>query len=278
MSSTQCIKERPLPRLEHRTGLSWEQLLYLEREVDLRIGPWHPSTGRKKALELFDAIVITTAYLRCNDIQAVIGEWSRVLQPTVSRYLTFLEPVVATCLDQLAAAERQQATRSDLIVDGFLIPTADLTDPPGLFSGKRNTPGANALLVTDLRGRPVDAGQVLVGSVHDARALVDSGLAKAYEQHLTGHGPSMIGDCGFIGVVPLTPFRKPAYRELTVAERWFNRQVNRRRSVVERGIAHLRSWKVLKTGYRRPLHLIDRTLQCVIRLQMYRHHSNEAFE
>lgn len=278
MTSTQCIKERPLPRLEHRTGLDWEQLLYLEREVDLRIGPWQPTTGRKKALDLFDAMIATLAYLRCNDIEAVIGEWSRISQSTVSRYLAFLEPVVATCLDELLEAERTKATESDLIVDGFLIPTADLTEPAGLFSGKRNAPGANALLVTDLRGRPVDAGRVQVGSVHDARALADSGLAKTYEQHLTSNGPSMIGDCGFIGVAPLTPFRKPAYRELTVAELWFNRQVNRRRYVVERGIAHLRSWKVLKTGYRRPLHLIDRTLQCVIRLQMYRHHSKETFE
>ncbi|WP_158630314.1 transposase family protein [Glycomyces terrestris] len=86
----------------------------------------------------------------------------------------------------------------------------------------------------------------MVGSVHDAKAFKESGLAKAYEIHLYGEGPSLIGD---LGVVPLTPYRKPECRELTVAERLFNRQVNRRCWVVEQGIAHPPSWKVLAIGY-----------------------------
>lgn len=41
-------------------------------------------------------------------------------------------------------------------------------------------------------------------------------------------------------------------------------------------IAHLRSWKVLATGCRRPLPKADRALQTVIKPQMYRHHSQAA--
>ncbi|MFG3343168.1 transposase family protein [Glycomyces sp. NPDC048151] len=275
--TTQGIKGRPLPRFEHRTGLDTEQLLLLEREVRARIGSWQPDTGRRKALELFDALVVCLIYLRHNTIQAALGEQSRISQATVSRYVEALEPVVATCLDQLALELREQAVRSDLVVDGFLIPTRDLTDPPGLFSGKRHRPGLNAQVITDLHGRVVDGGRIVVGSVHDAKAFKESGLAKAYEIHLSGEGPSLIGDLGYLGVVPLTPYRKPEYRELTAAEGLFNRQVNQRRWVVEQGIAHLRSWKVLATGFRRPLPKADRTLQTVIKLQMYRHHSKEAF-
>lgn len=275
--STQSIKERPLPRFEHRTGLDLEQLLLLEREVEARIGSWQPDSGRRKTLELFDAIIVCLVYLRHNTIQAALGEQARVSQATVSRYVDFLEPVVSCCLDCLALDLRDQAARSDLVVDGFLIPTRDLSTPPGLFSGKRYRPGLNAQVITDLRGRVVDAGALMPGSVHDAKAFKQSGLAKTYEIHLTGEGPSLIGDCGYVGIVPLTPYKKPEYRELTVAERWFNRQVCRRRWVVEQGIAHLRTWKILKTGYRRPLHKADRTLQTVIKLQIYRHHSDEAF-
>ncbi|PRY52897.1 transposase family protein [Glycomyces artemisiae] len=275
--STQGIKERPLPRFEHRTGLDYEQLLYLEREVAARIGSWQPATGRRKALGLFEAIVLTLVYLRHNTVQAAIGEQARVSQATVSRYIETLEPVVSCCLDRLAIDLQARAARSDLVVDGFLIPTRDLTSPKGLFSGKRGAPGLNAQVVCDLHGRPVDAGNLLPGSAHDARAFRESGLAKTYEHHLTGNGPSMIGDCGYIGVVPLTPVKKPEYRELTDTELLFSRQVNRRRWVVEQGIAHLRTWKVLKTGYRRPLPKADRTLQTVLKLQMYRRHSKEAF-
>jgi hypothetical protein len=41
---------------------------------------WQPATGQKKALNLFKGVVATVTYLRCNDIEAVIGEWSRVSQ------------------------------------------------------------------------------------------------------------------------------------------------------------------------------------------------------
>jgi hypothetical protein len=275
--STQSIKERPLPRFEHRTGLDTEQLLLLEREVEARIGSWQPDTGPRKALELFDAIVVCLIYLRHNTVQAALGEQSRISQATVSRYVEVLEPVVSVCLDGLAWELREQAVRSDLVVDGFLIPTRDFTAPAGLFSGKRHRPGLNAQVITDRRGRVIDGGRIVVGSVHDAKAFKEPGLAKAYEIHTTGAGPSLIGDLGSLGVVPLTPYRKPDYRELTAAERLFNRQVNQRRWVVEQGIAHLRSWKVLATGYRRPLPKADRTLQTVIKLQMYRHHSQAAF-
>jgi aminoglycoside phosphotransferase (APT) family kinase protein len=255
--STQSIKERPLPRFEQRTGLDTEQLLLLEREVEIRIGAWQPATGRRKALELFDAIVVCLIYLRHNTIQAALGEQSRISQATISRCVEALEPVVSVCLDQLALELREQAIRSDLVVDGFLIPTRDLGSPNGLFSGKRQRPGLNAQVITDLHGRVVDGGRVAVGSVHDAKAFTESGLAKAYEVHLTGEGPSLIGDLGYLGIVPLTPYRKPAYRELTTAELLFNHQVNQRRWVVEQGIAHLRSWKILATGYRRPLPKAD---------------------
>jgi len=274
--TTQAIKERPPPRFEHRTGLDYEQLLYLEREVAARIGSWQPATGRRKTLDLFEAIIVTLIYLRHNTIQAAVGEQARVPQATVSRYVETLEPVVSCCLDCLALDLQQRAAHGNLVVDGFLIPTLDLNAPAGLFSGKRGAPGLNAQVVCDLHGRPVDAGALLPGSAHDARAYRESGLAKTYEQHLAGNGPSMIGDCGYIGVVALTPYKKPEYRDLTTAELLFNQQVNRRRWVIEQGIAHLRSWKVLKTGYRRPLRKADRTLQTVLKLQMYRRHSKEA--
>ena len=135
--TTQAIKERPLPRFEHRTGLDYEQLLYLEREVTARIGSWQPATGRRKSLDLFEAIIVTLTYLRHNTIQAAVGEQARISQATVSRYIETLEPVVSCCLDCLALDLQRRAARGDLVVDGFLIPTRDLTSPKGLFSGER---------------------------------------------------------------------------------------------------------------------------------------------
>lgn len=112
--STQSIKERPLPCFEHRIGLDTEQLLLLEREVEARIGSWQPDTGRRKTLELFDAIVVCLTHLQHNTVQAALGEQSRISQATVSRYLEVLEPVVSVCLEGLALDLREQAIHSEV--------------------------------------------------------------------------------------------------------------------------------------------------------------------
>jgi hypothetical protein len=49
----------------------------------------------------------------------------------------------------------------------------------------------------------------------------------------------------------ITPERKPPRGELSAGQKTYNTSVNRIRAAVERAIAHLRSWKILKTGSRR---------------------------
>jgi hypothetical protein len=85
--------------------------------------------------ELFDAIVVCLIYPRHNTIQAALGEQSRISQATVSRYIDVLEPVISCCLDCLALDLREQAVRSDLGVDWFLIPPATCPIPPGCSPG-----------------------------------------------------------------------------------------------------------------------------------------------
>jgi hypothetical protein len=42
------------------------------------------------------------------------------------------------------------------------------------------------------------------------------------------------------------------------------------RAAVERAIAHLKNWKILKTGYRRNLADIPRILHTVTKMEIYR--------
>ncbi len=42
------------------------------------------------------------------------------------------------------------------------------------------------------------------------------------------------------------------------------------RSAVERTIAHLRTWRILHTDYRRPLHTFEMTINAVLGLHFYR--------
>jgi hypothetical protein len=57
---------------------------------------------------------------------------------------------------------------------------------------------------------------------------------------------------------------------LTDTRRACNTALNRIRAAVERAIAHLKNWKILKTGYRRSLHDFPQVLRTVTKLEIYR--------
>ncbi|WP_213457432.1 transposase family protein [Rhizomonospora bruguierae] len=89
-------------------------------------------------------------------------------------------------------------------------------------------------------------------------------------------GPGMIGDKGYQGTGHSTPYKKPPGRDLTDVRRVCNTAINRIRAAVERAIAHLKNWKILKTGYRRSLHDFPRVLRTVTKLEIYRR-STQSF-
>ncbi len=49
------------------------------------------------------------------------------------------------------------------------------------------------------------------------------------------------------------PYKKPPGRDLSDVRRAANTVLNQLRAAVERAIAHVKCWKVLKTGFRRSL-------------------------
>ena len=76
------------------------------------------------------------------------------------------------------------------------------------------------------------------GSMHDVAALDASGP-------LEGMDPSgWIGDKGYVGRGMITPHKKPPNGELSEAAKEENKSVNRIRQVVERTIAHIKSWRI----------------------------------
>ena len=76
------------------------------------------------------------------------------------------------------------------------------------------------------------------GSMHDVAALDASGL-------LDGIDPSgWIADKGYVGRGMITPHKKPPNGELSEAAQEANKSINRIRQVVERTIAHIKSWRI----------------------------------
>ena len=153
---------------------------------------------------------------------------------------------------------------------GFVAAVGERDGYHGLFSGKKHLSGQNVQVVADLRGRVADVGDPVPGARHDAAAFFISGIADRWADHYAPAGPGMIGDGGYQGTGPITPAKKPPGGELTDQQKAYNYSVNRLRAAVERAIAHLKNWKVLKTGYHRIMTDFPDLLRTVTALEIFR--------
>jgi hypothetical protein len=80
----------------------------------------------------------------------------------------------------------------------------------------------------------------------------------------------MIGDAGYQGTGPITPYKRPPGGDLTAKRKTYNYSINRLRAAVERAIAHLKNWKILKTGYHRIMTDFPDVLRTVTALEVFR--------
>ena len=146
-------------RFERMSGLDAEQLDELEQRVgELLKKPWDQGTGRPKELTLREALIVTSGYMRNNITEQVWAEIFDVDQSTISRYITFLTPLIdqATTEFRPSAEDAAEATRGAIaLVDGTLWPCWSWTGEREreLWAGKYKTTGHGSLIITNLAGR-----------------------------------------------------------------------------------------------------------------------------
>src|SRR5487761_1109898 len=96
------------------SGLDEEQLDGMEERVaGLLEKPWNKGIGRPRELTFREALVVTCGFMRQNIIEEVWADIFDVAQSTISRYITFLTPLVeeATEEDRPSAEDAAEATR-----------------------------------------------------------------------------------------------------------------------------------------------------------------------
>jgi hypothetical protein len=198
--------------------------------------------------------------MRQNIIEDVWADIFDVAQSTISRYITFLTPLVekATEEDRPTAEDAAEATRSAIaLVDGTLWPCWSWDGESKLWSGKYKTTGHGSLIVTNLQGRITFVSEPVTGNQHDMAKLKGSDVEKILKK-----AGGVFGDKGFIGTDYITtPIRKPECRELLQWEHERNNQVSSFRAPVERAVATLKTWRILFTDYRRPLKTFKSSFQ-----------------
>jgi hypothetical protein len=229
------------------SGLNAEQLDELEECVaELLEEPWDKRKGRPRELTFREALIVACGYARNNITEEIWAEIFDVGQSTISRYITFLTPLIdqATAGFRPAAKEAAEAARGAIsLVDGTLWPCWSWAAKRELWSGKYKTTGHGSLIITNLAGRITFVSEPVTGNRHDMAKLRGSEC----ETILKATG-GVFGDKGFIGTDYITtPVRKPEGRELYIREHDYNNQISSFRAPVERAVATLKTWRILFT-------------------------------
>ena len=257
-------------RFDRISGLDAEQIDELEQMISVLLEkPWDQGNGRPKELTLREALVVTCGYMRQNIIEEVWAEIFDVDQSTISRYITFLTPLIdrATAEFRPSAEEAAEATRDAIaLVDGTLWPCWSWAGERELWAGKYKTTGHGSLIVTNLAGRVTFVSDPVSGKQHDMAKLKGSECEMILK--LAGDA---IGDKGFIGTdYTITPIRKPKHRDLYKSEHDYNNQISSLRAPVERAVANLKTWRILFTDYRRPLKTFLSSFRAAISLCFFK--------
>ncbi len=244
------------------TGFTKAEITELCARIEARkLAPgmrrWPPILG------LHGALTVTLTYLRRNRVQAEIAESYGVSQPTISRAISAMTPLLVNVLFEYVPTADELGHRTCYIVDGTLLPCWSWRTHPELYSGKHKTTGMNVQVACTMEGRLSWISDPVPGSRHDNHCLGESGAL------LTLDPRNWIGDKGYVGNNMITPFKKPAGGELLDWQKKFNTQVNKIRYVIEQVIANFKTWRIMHTDYRRPLATFSETISAVIALHFY---------
>jgi hypothetical protein len=245
------------------TGLTPVQFDELVARVEEYV-IWDSGIGRPRQLTLRQAVKATIMYFKTNVTEELIGELLFVDQSTISRAISDLEEVIAKVLDEYIPDLTEEMNGRVVVVDGSLCPCWSWATAPELYSGKHKTTGHVHQFVCDLSGNLMHVSEPLSGKTHDAKAINDVGLTALLR------ADNSIGDKGFIGTGPTTPFRKPPGGELLDWQKDFNTTINKIRYVIERAIANFKVWRCMLTDYRRPLHTYTTAFRAVRALHFFK--------
>ena len=260
-----------LPHLIHRTGHRVYHTTGFDREeiIDLciRINSVEHEASTSKwppCLGLFKSVTATLTYMRHNRTQAEISESFGVSQPTVSRAISAITPLIPEAVREFVPTADDLDPDAQYILDGTLLPCWSWSGHKELYSGKHKTTGMNVQVACTIYGKLAWISDAVDGSRHDNYCREESGVL------LTMNPKNWIGDKGYIGNNMITPYRKPAGGELLDWQKEYNAEVNKIRWMIEQAISHFKNWTIMHTDYRRPLKTFETAISAVVGLHFYR--------
>lgn len=242
---------------QRTTGLSHQQFATLLTTLTNHL-TWGKPGGRPPSLTLPQGLKATLLYHRHNLTEELLADIFNTSQPTISRVINRVEKALKKILDSaVKPLEQALYAPGSLVIDGTLIPTWNWRSLGKTnFSGKHKRAGFNHQVICTLDGKLIAITDPLPGARHDAYAFRAHGLGRYLDS-------STLADKGYVGLGLATPNKRSVFWRMSADRKEVNRVINAGRAVVERVIANVKCWRVLHSGFRRPLAVYKRVFSVV---------------
>ncbi|NEB75820.1 transposase, partial [Streptomyces sp. SID14478] len=182
-------------------------------------------------------------HLRNATTYAQLAAGFRVGTSTVYRYVTEAVDLLATLAPTLAQAVRAASMKAYVLLDGTLLAIDRIAADRPFYSGKHHKHGINVQVIAGPFGELLWASPALPGAVHDVRAAREHGIVNALDQA----GITCWADKGYQGAQGTirVPFRG-RWSTLSAGQQAVNRSQAKIRALVERAMATLKTWRLLR--------------------------------
>lgn len=162
----------------HTTVFDREEII----DLCIRINSVLPEPRSRKwppCLGLFKSVVIALTYMRHNRTQAEIGESFGVSQPTVSRTISAVTPLIPEVTREFVPTADDLDPDAQYMLDGTLLPCWSWAGHRELYSGKHKTTGMNVQVAYRIYGKLASISDPVNGSRHDNYCQEESGVLLA---------------------------------------------------------------------------------------------------
>jgi hypothetical protein len=214
------------------------------RFLSARLRERHQMLGtRWRRLNAGRQAPLALAHLRCGHTYAQLAAGFAIGTTTACRYVAEAVDVLAAFAPTLTEAMKTASTKAFVILDGTLLPIDRIAADRPFYSGKHKKHGMNLQVISDPAGRLLWASPALPGAVHDIKAARVHGIINTLEEA----GVQCWADKGYRGAGGTV--RVPywgRWQKLSAGQQAVNRAHAKIRALVERAIATLKTWRILR--------------------------------
>jgi DDE superfamily endonuclease len=159
----------------HTTGFEREEII----DLCIRINSTERGTEARNwpsCLGLFKSVTVALTYMRYNRTQAEIGESLGVPQPTISRAISAITPLIPEAARKFVLTADDPDPAAQYILDGTLLSCWSWARHKELYSGRRKTTGMNVQVACTIYGKLAWISDPVNGSRHDNYCQEESGV------------------------------------------------------------------------------------------------------